>query len=58
MGKSHFKIAADLVVEDCHERGYRVCTESEYYWAYRIFFEAINSKFDTDKFGEYIQKRI
>jgi hypothetical protein len=58
MGKSHFKIAADLVVDDCIANGHRLCTASDYYWAYRRFFEAINSKFDIDKFGEYIQKRI
>jgi len=58
MGKSQFKIAADLVIEDCKENGYIYPTASDYYWAYREFFEALDSKFDPDKFGQYINKRI
>jgi hypothetical protein len=58
MGKSQFKIAADIVVNHCMDNGYRVCTESDYYWAYREFFEALDTKFDSDKFGQYINKRI
>lgn len=56
--KSHFKIAADIVVNHCLDNGYRVCTESDYYWAYREFFESIQSNFDVEKFGQYINKRI
>ena len=58
MGKSQFKIAADLVVEHCIAEGYRFPRESEYYWAYRKFFEQLNSNFDVDKFDNYIIKRI
>jgi hypothetical protein len=58
MGKSQFKIAADIVVNHCLYNGYKVCTESDYYWAYREFFEALDTKFDSDKFGQYINKRI
>lgn len=58
MGKSQFKIAADLVVDDCITNGYRSPGASNYYWAYRRFFESINSKFDLDKFETYIQNRI
>jgi hypothetical protein len=58
MGKSHFKIAADLVVDNCIAEAYRFPRESKYYWAYRKFFEAIDSKFDVDKFDNYILKRI
>jgi hypothetical protein len=58
MGKSHFKIAADLVIDDCIKKGYRFPRESDYYWAYKKFFEAIDSKFDINKFNEYIIKRI
>lgn len=58
MGKSQFKIAADLVIDHCISEGYRFPRESEYYWAYRKFFEALNSNFDVDKFDNYILKRI
>ena len=58
MGKSQFKIAADLVVEHCIDNGYRTPGESDYYWAYLRFFEEIKSNFDVIKFAEYIQKRI
>jgi hypothetical protein len=58
MGKSHFKIAADLVVDQCITEGYRHYTESEAYWAYVKFFEEIKSNFDLDKFNEYILKRV
>ncbi len=58
MGKSQFKIAADLVIEDCQANGYQVATASDYYWAYRRFFESINTNFDSDKFIDYINKRI
>jgi len=58
MGKSHFKIAADLVVEDCQANGHVYPTASDYYWAYKKFFESINSSFDIDKFNDYIIKRI
>lgn len=58
MGKSQFKIAADLVVDHCLENGYRFPRESEYYWAYVKFFEQLKSNFDTAKFDEYITKRI
>lgn len=58
MGKSQFKVAADLVVEHCIEEGYRFPRESAYYWAYRKFFEQLNSNFDVDKFDNYILKRI
>ena len=57
-GKSHFKIAADLVIEDCMANGHQVCTKSQYYWAYILFFEQIKSNFDLDKFNDYINKRI
>ena len=50
MGKSQFKTAADLVIDHCIQEGYRFPRESEYYWAYRKFFEAIDSNFDIDKF--------
>lgn len=58
MGKSNFKTAADLVIDHCIQNGHRSPRESEYYWAYRLFFEAINSTFDASKFDEYILKRI
>lgn len=58
MGKSHFKIAADLVVDDCIDNGYTTPGASDYYWAYVEFFTEINSNFDRDKFDEYIIKRI
>ena len=58
MGKSQFKIAADIVVNHCLDNGCKVYTESEYYWAYRRFFKEIDSKFDLDKFNDYINKRI
>ena len=58
MGKSHFKIAADLVIDDCIANGHRVPGASDYYWAYVKFFQEINSNFDYDKFNEYILKRI
>lgn len=58
MGKSQFKIAADLVVEDCISNGYTYPAASNYYWAYVKFFGEINSNFDVDKFIDYIQKRI
>lgn len=58
MGKSQFKIAADLVVDHCLENGYRFPRESEYYWAYIKFFEQLKSNFDTAKFDDYILKRI
>ena len=58
MGKSDFKIAADLVIDDCIANGHRYLTASDYYWAYKKFFEAIDSKFDVDKFDNYILKRI
>lgn len=58
MGKSQFKIAADLVIEDCKENEYVYPTASTYYWAYKKFFEAIDSKFDLNKFNDYIIKRI
>ena len=43
MGKSDFKIAADLVIDDCIANGHRYLTASDYYWAYKKFFEAIDS---------------
>jgi hypothetical protein len=58
MGKSQFKTAADLVIDHCIQEGYRFPRESEYYWAYIKFFEAIDSNFDIDKFDNYILKRI
>jgi hypothetical protein len=58
MGKSHFKIAADLVIDNCLEHGYQIAAQSNYYWAYVEFFTEINSKFDRYKFDEYINKRI
>ena len=58
MGKSQFKIAADLVVDDCKEHGYTNFDQSAFYWAYRWFFEAVSDKFDAEKFIDYIQKRI
>lgn len=58
MGKSHFKIAADLVIEDCQANGHAYPTASDYYWAYKKFFEAAAVSFDIDKFNDYIIKRI
>ena len=58
MGKAQFKIAADLVIDDCIANGHRTPGASDYYWAYIKFFGEINSNFDIDKFIEYIQKRI
>lgn len=58
MGKSQFKIAADLVVEDCLANGYRNPGASGYYWAYIKFFREISTTFDVDRFIEYIRKRI
>ena len=58
MGKSQFKLAADLVIQHCMDRGYRFPRESEFYWAYRLLFEEINDKFDASKFDEYILKRM
>jgi hypothetical protein len=58
MGKSHFKIAADLVVDHCKEHGYANPDGSDFYWAYRWFFEAVSDTFDADKFYEYIKKRV
>jgi hypothetical protein len=58
MGKSQFKIAADLVVDDCKTNGHKFMAASEYYWAYKKFFEQLESKFDIEKFELYIQKRI
>jgi hypothetical protein len=58
MGKSDFKIAADLVVEDCITNGHTYPTASEYYWAYKKFFEASINTFDINKFNDYIIKRI
>jgi len=58
MGKSQFKIAADLVIEDCKKNGYTYPSASDYYWAYIRFFKEIDSKFDLDKFNDYIIKRI
>ena len=58
MGKSQFKIAADFVISDIQENGYKKVTESSYYWAYVHFFQEIESKFDLSKFTDYIQKRI
>lgn len=58
MGKSQFKIAADFVISDIQENGYKKIIDSPYYWAYVHFFEEIESKFDLSKFTDYIQKRI
>jgi hypothetical protein len=58
MGKSDFKIAADLVVEDCIANGHKYPTASDYYWAYKKFFEASINTFDVNKFNDYIIKRI
>ena len=58
MGKSQFKIAADLVIGHCLENGYRSYVESAHYWAYINFFNEINTKFDLAKFNEYIIKRM
>jgi len=58
MGKSQFKIAADLVVEDCQANGHVYPTASDYYWAYKKFFEACSATFDINKFNDYIIKRI
>lgn len=58
MGKSQFKIAADIVISNIQENGYKKVTESPYYWAYVHLFEEIESKFDLSKFIDYIQKRI
>lgn len=58
MGKSQFKIAADLVVSHCLDNGYRSPSDSDYFWAYVRFFEELNTKFDVTKFDEYILKRI
>ena len=58
MGKAQFKIAADLVVDHCIQEGLRFPRESEYYWAYRKFFEQLNNNFNVDKFDDYILKRI
>ena len=58
MGKSQFKIAADLVVEDCQANGHKYPTASDYYWAYKKFFESCSATFDVNKFNDYIIKRI
>ena len=58
MGKSQFKIAADLVIDHCIAEGYTYPSASDYYWAYVKFFIEINSNFDIDKFNDYIIKRI
>jgi hypothetical protein len=58
MGKSQFKIAADLVISDMQENGYNKIADSPYYWAYVRFFREINSSFDEEKFVNYIVKRI
>lgn len=58
MGKSHFKTAADLVIDHCKENGYRVFTDSAHYWAYKNFFEIIEVNFDVNKFNDYIIKRM
>jgi hypothetical protein len=58
MGKSQFKFAADRVVQDCKDRELNTFTQSNYYWAYRELFEEFDSKFDLDKFHDYIKKRI
>jgi hypothetical protein len=57
MGKSQFKIAADLVIGHCLENGYLSYIESAYYWAYLSFFKEIDSNFDLTKFDDYILKR-
>ena len=58
MGKSQFKIAANLVVNHCLDNRYRLPSDSDYFWAYVRFFEELNTNFDIDKFDNYIQKRI
>jgi hypothetical protein len=58
MGKSQFKIAADLVIEHYKENKFILYTDSDFYWAYVRFFKEIDSKFDLDKFNDYINKRI
>jgi hypothetical protein len=58
MGKSDFKIAADLVIDHCIAEGYTYPSASDYYWAYKKFFEAAVVNFDIDKFNDYIIKRI
>ena len=58
MGKSQFKWAADQVIDHCREKGYQKPGQSDYYWAYRALFEEFNDKFDSDKFDDYIVKRI
>ena len=58
MGKSQFKIAADLVIEDCQANGHKYPTAADYYWAYKKFFESSSATFDVNKFNDYIIKRI
>jgi hypothetical protein len=58
MGKSQFKIAADLVIDDCQANGHNVATASDYYWAYVRLFEACSATFDVNKFNDYIIKRM
>ena len=58
MGKSQFKIAADLVVDDCIANGHRYPGASDYYWAYVNLFTEFNYSFDLTKFNDYILKRM
>lgn len=58
MGKSQFKIAADFVISNIQENGYKTLADSPYYWAYVHFFREIDSNFDEKKFDDYIVKRI
>jgi hypothetical protein len=57
-GKSQLKFAGDQVVADCKHRKIKDYIRSDYYWAYRKFFEEFVPSFKLDNYDDYIKKRV
>jgi len=57
MTKQHYVFAADKIVEDCINYGYKK-ESSMKYKIFVEFFSSFSEKFDIDTFDKYIDKWI
>ena len=57
MTKQHYVFAADKIVEDCINYGYKK-ENSMKYKIFVEFFSSFSEKFDIDTFDKYIDKWI
>jgi hypothetical protein len=57
MSKKHYVFAANKIVNECYELGIKK-EDCPSYHCFLEFFNEFGDKFDSDKFDEFIDKKI